>query len=211
MKRLIFLFFILVLHACDKSIEQEKKNTNQILSLLYGQLAEPMEPVFPPPPPDSLDYVFTSKDSIRIDSLITQIKKERAERRFIVAIDSLNKPYPNVSQNNIDKKCEGFLEILSKLQQQEDTLKIDISKIENTRNDSIVYFKEELLTEDSRDFFKFDMLLSFSRIAFNEDYTKAVLKVSESRSKLAGSSSIYFLEKINGKWQIKCTKELMIS
>ncbi|MET2986452.1 hypothetical protein [Aureibaculum conchae] len=207
-----FIFLVLLLtFSCNSENGNKGKNNYQVISLIYNKLAKPIEPVFPLPPPDSLNYVFTSKDSARIDSLINQIKKETAKRRFIVAIDSLNKPYPNVSLNNIDKNCSDYIDILSKLQQQKDTLKFDISKIENTRNDSIIYFNKELLTKGNRDFFKFDILLSFSRIAFNKDYTKAVLQVSESRSKLAGNSSLYFLEKISGKWQVKCTKELSIS
>ncbi|RPD91182.1 hypothetical protein EGM88_15090, partial [Aureibaculum marinum] len=157
LKNSIFILLIIVLvSSCSKDNSKIEENNNyKIISLIYDDLAKPIEPVFPPPPPDSLNYAFTSKDSTRIDSLINKINDERSKRRFIVAIDSLLKPYSNVSLNNIDKNCSDYTNILSKLQQQKDTLKLDISSIENSRNDSTIYFKKELLTEDSKDFFEF--------------------------------------------------------
>jgi len=206
-----FLLLFIILFSCNIDNEKEEKNKYQILSLLYDRLAQPTDPVFPPPPPDSLNYVFTSKDSARINSTIEKFIKERDGRRQIVAIYPQLNPYIGGSRKERGKDCSEYDEAINKLISLKDSLKIDIDKIITRRNDSIIYFKKELLDEYSRDFYKFDALISFSRVAFNEDFMKAVVVGSISHSKLAGVSVLYFLEKINDTWEVRCTKELSIS
>ena len=58
---------------------------------------------------------------------------------------------------------------------------------------------------------KYNMVLSFSRISFNKEYTKAIIIMGAGFGKLNGFSAIYFLEKKKEKWFIKCEKGLTIS
>ncbi len=109
------------------------------------------------------------------------------------------------------KDCSEYHDVMDKLVEIKDSLKIDIDKIITKKNDSIIYFKKELLSKDTKEYIKFDFFISFSRIAFNKDFTKSIVKVSTNRSKLAGFSAIYFLEKKDSIWKVKCIKELSIS
>ncbi|GFD75289.1 hypothetical protein KUL113_47090 [Tenacibaculum sp. KUL113] len=56
-----------------------------------------------------------------------------------------------------------------------------------------------------------DLLLSFSRIAFNDSFDKAIVTVGMSKGSLGGVSILVYLEKENYHWRIKCKKVLSIS
>jgi hypothetical protein len=212
MKKLFFLLIVLALVSCKNNIKkQENENTYQVISILYNKLAKPIELFFPPPPPDKSDHVFTSKDSVRIDSLHKEIENERAKRKFIVAVYPLLNPYRKGHHKYFMQDCSEFNNVMDKLLEIKDSLKIDIDKIIKKRNDSIIYFKEGLIIKGRRDYETFDILISFSRIAFNKDYTKAVVVGSLNHSTIAGASILYFLEKNDDKWEIKCEKGLSIS
>ena len=58
---------------------------------------------------------------------------------------------------------------------------------------------------------KIDFLYSFSTINFNEDYTKAVLILGVSRSKLSGFADLIVLKKVNNQWYIIKRQNLQIS
>ncbi len=86
MKKLFFLLFITILFSCENKVNNEEKITYEVLSMLYDKLAKPIEPIFPPPPPGSPNYVFSSKDSARINSMIKIIKAERIESLLLLFI-----------------------------------------------------------------------------------------------------------------------------
>ena len=204
----ILLLFVILL-SCNIDNRKEEDNRYKIISMLFDKLAQPIDLVFPPPPPDSLNYVFKSKDSIRIDSIIKRVKSERENKKFIVAVHPLFNSYVNGSRKG--KDCFGFDETINKLMTVKDSLSVDINKIITKRKDSIIYFKEELILKGKKDYETFDVLISFSHIIFNKTYTKAIITGSVSTSRLAGTTILYFLEKIDNKWTIKCQETLSIS
>jgi len=186
----------------------EENNRYQIITLLFEELAKPVELVYGP---NYSGEPLTRKDSAHQDSLFESIRKERAKRKFIVAIypyftDDIYAKYPSF------KECPQYY----KLMEEADYLKkyeiridigeetFDINKLKNTRNDSIIIFKNELLNKDSKEYDKFNILISFSDIIFNDDYTMATIKVYHSYSKLGGESTLFVLKKIGDKWLIKC-------
>jgi len=205
----ILLLFVILL-SCNIDNREEESNRYEVISILFDKLTQPIDLVFPPPPPpDSLNYVFKLKDSIRIDSIIKKVKAERENKKFIVAVHPLFNSYVNGSRKG--KDCFGFDETINKLMTIKDSLNVDINKIITKRKDSIIYFKEELILKGRKDYETFDILISFSHVSFNEDYTKAVMVGSVSTSRLAGTTILYFLEKIDNKWIIKCQETLSIS
>ncbi|MGY0427253.1 MAG: hypothetical protein ACWIPI_10580 [Polaribacter sp.] len=107
---------------------------------------------------------------------------------------------------------QEFKNLFIKFKSIKDAKNIDISKIYTNRNDSIFYFDNKILTKDSREFYKFDVLMNYSRVIFNKNYNKAIIVASASISKLAGSTVLFFLIKTkNGRWIIKYDKSLSIS
>lgn len=79
---------------------------------------------------------------------------------------------------------------------------LNLSLLKTKSNDSIIEYEEHLLDPQVSDYLKFDLLISFSRIAFNESGNKGVVVGTKSTSGLAGHSSIYFFTRKNGKWRI---------
>ena len=209
MKTISFFLVIILLFSCENKENSKDDNTYKIISLLYQQYAKPIEAVFPPPPPDNLNYIFSYKDSIKADSLLKKLKEETNDKKSIIAIYPYFSPH-TLHDKNATGNCHNFNDILKKYIKNKDSLKIDVNKIITNRNDSIIYY-DKLSKDKRKDFYNFDMLISFSNISFNSDYTKAIVVGSFSHSKLAGASMLFFLEKKEGQWMVKCEKGLSIS
>ena len=206
---IIILVFIALVFSCKKP-NNEYENKYQIISLLFEELAKPIELAYPP---NTSGELYTLKDSLHIDSIHEMIRKERAKKRFIVAV------HPNFN-DDIYKKfnseifkddCPQYYELMKDIKFIKKEDKFDIDKIKNVRNDSIILFSENLLNQYSKEYENFDVLTVFSKIIFNKDCASATILVHQTRSKLAGESILYFLEKIDGNWVIKCEKLLGVS
>lgn len=115
--------------------------------------------------------------------------------------------------SKINDKCIEYENLLSSFYNMSNNIEkeINISKIVNKRNDSIIYFKEELLLKHRKGFDSFDIILNFSKIKFNKEYDKAIIIASWSKSKLDGNSSLYYLELKDSKWGVKCQTRISIS
>ena len=106
---------------------------------------------------------------------------------------------------------EEYLHIVNKLLAIKSQRELTLIKIRSKRNDSIVPFTKTLLTKGRKEYIKFDYLISFSHVVFNKNYSKSVVIVSGSRSKLAGATILFYLTKVDNKWKIYDTKTLEIS
>lgn len=206
----LFGVVFLILFSCKSDVRiQETEDLYQVISLLYDKSIKDVDVPFPPPPPGEYKGL-TEQDSIRIDSVIKKVKEERANKRFIVAINpylfSIKKEY------KIDNCAEYNYFLKEKMiTTNKDSIKLDISRINNQRNDSIIYFSNDLLENNSRDFYKFDITLGFSNVIFNAKKTKALIISGIGYSRLSGFSTLHFLEKRKNKWEIVCEKGLTIS
>ena len=110
------------------------------------------------------------------------------------------------------KLNDDYSNLLTKLESVKKIKQIDISKIKTNRKDSIFYFNKNILTKDSKEFNKFDFLVSFSQVIFNKNYERAIVVGAVSNSKLSGASIVYFLIKTeNRRWIIEYEKGLSIS
>jgi len=203
----IFLLLISLFISCKES-NMEENNRYQIITLLFEELVKPVELVYGP---NYSGEPLTRKDSAHQDSLFELIRKERAKRKFIVAVYPKLIPYDGGHYKYHNKKCVEYYEVMDKLMKLKDSSVIDLNKIISSRQDSILPFSVDLLSKDTREFIKFDYFISFSPIAFNKGYTKSIVLVSGARSKLAGSTDLYMLEKEVGKWVIRCRINLRIS
>ncbi len=208
-KKIIILAFVSIVFSC-KNASNEDINRYQVISLLFEKIAKPIELVYPPNPSGR---PYTKKDSMHIDSLHEVIKKERAKRKFIVAVypnfnDDIYKKYDSKTFKDV---CPQYYKLIKDIKFKKNENKIDIDKIKNVRNDSIILFSENLLNQYSKEYENFDFLIVFSKIIFNQNYTSATILVHQARGKLAGESILYFLEKIDDNWVIKCGKVLGVS
>ena len=202
-----------------KNLEQE--NTYEVLSVLYNRISKDeiisaAFPVQPPNPNISWDSIKKNmeldreieKDTVRIiDDLI------KKNGRLIVAINStLFVPYTDDFKNEHFKEyLDNYSELFYSFKKIKDTLPIDVSKIPINKYSYILPYQEYYSKMPKRGYDKYDIIINFSRIAFNENNTKAIVIMGVGFGKLNGFSAMYFLENTKGKWFIKHEKGLTIS
>lgn len=195
MKKLtILLLFIVSIFSCQRNYDNAKSNSYKILSVMYDTLAIQIPAPIPP-----IHKKTTIKDSIKIIEMVQYYNEKRLKTKQIVAINPILLPVNNIEYLHLDQPFKGLVQKLDSIENSE---YLDITRIKTNRKDSIIAFNDSLLEKNIKDYLKFNKLLSFSRIAYNEDNTMAVIVASSSTSSLAGFRAIFFLNKSNGKWII---------
>jgi hypothetical protein len=190
-----YLSIFVIIASCGGGNKETLGNTNEILITLYDTLAQPTLPKFPPLPEG-----YTVEDSLQITKKIIALKEEQSKKNITVAIPAYLSSGKNLEVDYL-KIDDEFTNLIIQLKSLE-AKPLDLSIIKTERNDSIIEYDEHLLDPQVSDYLKFDLLISFSRIAFNESGNKAVVIGSRSTSGLAGHSALYFFERKKGKWKI---------
>ena len=202
----LLLLIVTLLFSCEES-NQEEINKYKIISLLYDKLAEPSNLISEP---NFTGKPYTKKDTMRMDSLYKSIQKKKSKNKYIVAVYPQLVSYTGGPYKYYSNKCADYDKIMDKLILLKDSSKIDLAKIVSNRNDSIISFSQNLIVKNSMDFVNFDLLMTFSPIAFDKEYKKAIIVTTKMRSKSSGSTDLYILEKKNNQWDIECEINLGI-
>lgn len=215
MNKYIFLITVLFFLSCKEKQQFsniEEENTYQIITFLADDAKSflVMPPVLSiPPSPNTKNYnvrTMTSQDSV---SGYKYHYKQLTEKKTITIIDSL---FGLKETYGFRGKCDVVdNKLLEKFNNLRESRKLDISKITVYDKDTLIQYKEEFRKLPSKGFNKMDLLLSFSRIAFNDNFDKAIVFVGMSKGSLDGISVLFYLEKENYHWKIKCEKTLSIS
>lgn len=207
LKILIFILLSFFYYSCKNKNNKEEKNTYQILSLLTNEFTSYTEKIIftLPPAPNGVktNYNFSKKDSL---FLYRRFYEETIKQK-VIAIEpkmfEINKNY------NFKEDCNTNEKLLQNFNKLNESKNININKIDFYGNNSLVYYTDK--NKQTKGFDEIDIYLNYSRICFSKNYEKAILIVGVSFAKLNGFSTLYFLEKINEKWYIKCEKGLTIS
>ncbi|WP_103072709.1 vWA domain-containing protein [Aquimarina sediminis] len=197
MKHLLLSFCVILFFSCRISTEHKKEeNTYRILSLLIEEFAKPTIP------PREM-YGLKPFTEVQIDSILNQDKK-------ICLFPIQKRTHQKFSKK--EKFDKEFNELVNKLKDLEDSREVDLSKIKINRPYQLSIIDTVAMKRDRRYVEKnFDKLINFSRISFNQGYTKAVIIVGVNMGPLNGYASLVFLEKIDNIWQIKGTDTFSIS
>lgn len=214
----LFLFI-----SCNSEEIKIEKNKYQILNLIYSDFSKHQMEffVFPAktrPLPNGVDYrkllnnkkymdslhkiVYSNKINKK-DSLI-RIKKhiENKKNQHIFAINLKMERYHNIKDEKLKENIIGFDKLYKNFIVSKKKDFLNIHKILPQNNDSLIAFNNELLKNKvGVEFGKFDVLVSFSDILFNKDYSKAIIIGTRSFSGTDSHSLIYFLKKQKGKWK----------
>lgn len=206
MEKILICFFFIILCACNEKQRQFEDESYKVLSVLYNRLAVQLP--IPPMPPSSRN--ISKADSLKNIEKIIEFTKLRDSIQQIVAID----PYLSLlilDHFNYSKVKDEFQGLVAELSLLEEKKSLDIHRIKTSRKDSIIELNDSLLDPMVSDYLKFNKLISFSRVAFNEKFTKVVLVASAGTSGRAGFSALYFLRKIDGQWVIIDSTGISIS
>lgn len=218
-KYLVLFFFVI---SCSNNEIKKDKNKYEIINIIYRNFSkEQMEFfVFSPKPlskSSKFDYKRLLNDEDYADSLhksvyslkisksdsLKKIEKylEKKTNKKIFAFDLKMTKYHNLNKKEFNKNLIGFQNLLYKFKNSDEVDSLNIDKIFSINNDSLIVFKNELQKGRIFEIKKFDVLVSFSNIIFNEDYSKAILIATRSFNRLDSHSSVYFFRKNNGKWE----------
>lgn len=209
---IIILFTFLSCKEMPQFNNIEEENTYQIISFLTDDAKDflVMPPVlYIPPLPNAKNYTvraMTCQDSVRA---YKYHYKQLTKKKIIAITDSLF----NLKETyGFMGKCDSVdNQLLKKFNNLRASKKLDVSKVTVYDKDTLIQYKEEFRKLPSKGFDKMDLLLSFSRIAFNDNFDKAIVFVGMSKGSLDGVSILVYLEKENYHWKIKCEKTLSIS
>lgn len=217
---LLFLFTV----SCTKTKEIREENKYQIINLIYNNFSNEYMTFFVFParpsllPDEDIDYRRMLNDKTYMDSLhkikssnkisktdsLFKIKKytDNKENQQIFAIDLKMEKYHNLKNRELQKNKTDFENLYKKFVASEKIDSLNIHNILPKNNDSIIPFRKELLKDKvGVGFRKFNILVSFSNIVFNNSYSKAILISTRAFSGTDAHSLIYFLEKEDGKWE----------
>ncbi len=210
----LIIIFFLTFSSCKKmkTRNYEEENTYQIITFLTEDAKDflVMPPVlYIPPLPNAKDYnvrTMTCQDSVRG---YEYHYKQLTKKKTIAIIDSL---FSLKKTHSFRGECDLVdNQLLKEFNNLRVSKKLDISKVTVYDKDTLIQYKEEFRKLPWKGFDKMDLLLSFSRIAFNDSFDKAIVTVGMSKGSLDGVSILVYLEKENYHWRIKCKKVLSIS
>ena|SRR5690606_4744107 len=190
---ILFLFYF----SCSDKNRIENIESFNIMSVLIDNLAKP---IIPPPEPNLSDIEFKNKS----DSLYkTVTDNEFHEKEFVIYIDTIKK-IRSIDLNN--SKYSNLIQKLVKLEQFEN---IDPAKIKTIKNIKVHQYK--VSSPNNIDWNETDMVISFSKVAFNSNYTEASIVVGVTRGRLNGYSFLAILKKSENGWGIISKITLSIS
>lgn len=221
MKKILVIISILFFFECSEHKKSIPDDRYEILYLLYNDITTHYIKMlsFPPTPPDPNISWDSIKKLIELDRKVPKDTLRKIDSRIkksgklIVAIQrKLFVPYlDDFKKEYIKEYLKEYENIFDSLKEYKEPLEIDVSKMPNNKYSFILPYQEYYKTMTSKGYDKYDIILSFSRLSFNKNKTKAIVIMGVGFGKLNGFSAMYFLEKKQGSWKIKYEKGLTIS
>ncbi|QXP52855.1 MULTISPECIES: hypothetical protein [Cellulophaga] len=212
----VVISIILLLTSCSKklsNLEFEKSVAYEIFPALLDSVHydRRIPPNFPPPPPPPVN--IKNKDSTNLEwdetKLIAEYEKRRVElekdttKLVIAIVDSTYR----IDEQTKKKFINFYKEYSIKLDtiNNDTPYKINISDLKHNEK-IILKYRSELPTSSKVWDEKYDFYLSgitgFSRIQFDQTKSYGILISGFGCGRLCGWSGIFFIRKIDGKWQI---------
>lgn len=219
MKKLIIILPLLFFLSCKRTRKDEKKAKYEVVQTLYNYitkyhthiLAFPVSPPDPKIESDSLQKILErDKEIIKDTTKIVNSYLEK-EGRSVVCIDKKQSPSIGLSKRKIPCITKNFDSLYNDFIKIKGTQALDLTKIKDNRYSVIIPYHDYYPKMSNKGFDKCDMVLTFSRIAFNKEENKAIVIMATNFGELNGFSALYFLEKEKGEWKIKCREGLSIS
>jgi hypothetical protein len=221
MKKILVIISVLFFFKCSEQKKNVPNDSYEVLYLLYNDITTHHIKMlsFPPIPPEPSISWDSIKKLIELDRKVPKdtLKKidfvVKQSGKLIVAIQSkLFVPYlDDFKKEYIKEYLKEYENIFDSLKEFKEPLEMDVSKIPINKYSYIFPYQEYYKKMTSKGYDKYDIILSFSRISFNKNKTKAIVIMGVGFGKLNGFSAMYFLEKKQGNWKIKFEEGLTIS
>lgn len=105
----------------------------------------------------------------------------------------------------------SYMQLVARLSKFKKIEKINTTKFVMLIDEDLVFWEKQTITKDERSENDLSGIVSFSKVSFNADFTKAAVVVGDYFERIGNGIVLYILEKINNKWVIKYTQTLMMS
>ncbi len=185
-KYVILLVFLLL--SCNKKNDKTEENTYRIISYIIGNMQN--SALFVPLPPPLEGCSHTIKDSLLSYKKFYNVYHKQKTIAIVKEMSCRNQKYTLGNDCSID-----VTELLDKFNKLKETKFIDINKM-GRNNNTFIYYDKDFKKLQGKGFgSKMDLVFSFSRIAFNSEYNKAIVVVGVSMGRLNGVSVLFYLEK----------------
>lgn len=219
MKKLLIILPLLFFLNCKETQKEGKEAKYEVVQTLYNYitkhhthiLAFPVSPPDPKIESDSLQKILERDRKIIKDT--TKIVNSFLEKKgkSVVCIDKKQSPSIGLSKRKIPCITKNFDSLYNDFIKIKGTQTLDLTKIKDNRYSVIIPYHDYYPKMSDKGFDKCDMVLTFSRIAFNKEESKAIVIMATNFGRLNGFSALYFLEKEKEEWKIKCREGLSIS
>jgi len=204
----ILVYTMFVSGCAKKKHILEQNNINTIASLVLDDVVSKIviESAFSPQPPDprlNLEEMIETLDkerSIPKDTVKTLQRILKEQGKIVVALDTFSH---SLNRKKLEsQKCIDTLNLKDSFKLNNKS--IDVSILEGNEYSDIIFYKKGTKWIGVKNTFNFNVIVSISKISFDDKNLKAIVTLSVGYNPLSGYSMLYYLEKKNGSWKIEC-------
>lgn len=207
--RLISIILFCILGISCSSSQLSKNEELAVIATVYQKIPK----ILSPPPPPSGNAV-AEKNDVDYSKLKPLIFKYAINKNFVdhnvnnsrTILDHFEKDL--YDERNLDSSYMKLINGVSKFKKFET---IDTTKLESLIQGDVVFWDRQTITEKEKSENDISGVISFSKVSFNEDFTRAAVVVGDYFEYHGNGVELYILEKIDKMWIIKYTKILMMS
>ncbi|MBA6151849.1 nuclear transport factor 2 family protein [Gelidibacter maritimus] len=205
---------LIIITLCILTIGCSSKQTSSyeqldVIATVYESIPKAI------PPPNSEDEEENDIDYLNLEPLNFNyvINENFVDFDFDYIYDIPNRFQVYKSKDLFEEKVLDFsyMKLIAGLSEFEKNEKINTSKLEALLGENLVFWDKEMITIEEKNEHDISGVISFSKVSFNEDLTRAAVVVGDYFERIGNGISLYILEKIDGKWVIKYTQALITS
>ncbi|MCK0124945.1 hypothetical protein MWU76_11085 [Gelidibacter sp. F2691] len=212
--RLIIMTF---LYSLAISCSSEQTSSDQQLAVIAA-VYKSIPKAVPPPPSLPSQHKGEEENAIDYSKLKPLIFKYAINESFVAYdFDYINDVSNRFDVYKSEKLFEekildtSYMKLVAGLSKFKKIEKIDKTKLKTSLDEHLTFLDKQTITKEDKIDNDISGVISFSRVSFNDDFTKAAVVVGDYFEPLGNGVGLYILEKIDRKWIITFTKTLMMS
>lgn len=203
---IISFLFILAIQGCSNAQKKEIRNERyayEIYELILSDLnyLEYSAPI--PAPPLRFTKSYSKK---MYGEIVDSINFANRNRKLKISLSP--KLMGGISSQLLEnQKYTEYKPLIKELELMKD-ISLDTSKLRYNKNKITVILTDSIAVENNKQhyFENHDLLIAFSTVAFNDNFTKAIVEKGVTVSRLDAFSTLFFLERKNDEWKIVHTQ-----
>jgi|GEM_PF-5063180 len=213
MRRLIIILLLYIFAVGCSSNQATQNEEFAVIAAVYNRVPK----ILPPPPNNSKteNQIEEEGDNSQLKSLIFNyaINENFVYYNFdyIDGISNRFKPYKSNELFKEEILSSSYMKLVAGLSELKKIEKIDKAKLDELLNDDLIFWNKQTITIQEKKENNISGIISFSKVSFNNDFTRAAVVVGDYFERIGSGVSLYILEKTDYKWVIKYHKTLEMS